>query len=107
MIYLAGVVLVIVSAVLAWTVVITYHLSAPWRDSHAGRHVMAFTAVLAVVLTLWTVGLLTSAHGTWWDIVRLVAFSGVPAVLAHRLLLLWRLQIRPGIRKEKQRGRTR
>lgn len=92
--------LVVLSAVLAWAFCLLYHFTAPWRASAAGRHIMTFTATLAVVLTLWSVGALTPAtKGTWWEITRLVAFGGIPLMLARRIHLLWRLQIR---RKEQQ-----
>lgn len=104
MIQTIGTALVVVSAVLAWAVCVTYHLSARWWDSEAGRHLMTFTAVLAVVLTLWSVGALTPAtKGTWWQIVRLVAFTGVPVSLGWRLWMVYRLQIRPGLRRERSR----
>ncbi|MFI0484897.1 hypothetical protein [Actinomadura sp. 9N215] len=106
MIQAIGTALVVVSAVLAWAVCALYHLSARWWESEAGRHLMTFTAVLALVLTLWTVGALTAAaHGRWWEIVRLVAFTGVPASLAWRLWMVFRLQIRPGLRRNGERER--
>lgn len=93
-----GTALVVLSAVLAWTFVASYHLSARWWTSEAGRHLMTFTAVLAVVLTLWSVGALTTTKGTWWAVARLVAFTGVPVSLGWRAWMLWRMQIRPGLR---------
>lgn len=108
MIQTVGTVLVVVSAVLAWAVCVLYHLSARWWESEAGQHVMTFTAVLAVVLTLWAVGALTPAtKGTWWQVLRLVAFTGVPISLGWRLWMVFRLQIRPGLRGSTSRERTR
>lgn len=104
MIQAIGTVLVVVSAVLAWAVCVLYHLSARWWRSEAGRHVMTFTAVLALVLSLWVVGALTpAAKGQWWQIVRLVAFVGVPVSLGWRLWMVWRLQVRPGWKRERSR----
>lgn len=104
MIKVVGIALVMVSAVLAWAFCVGYHLSARWWRSEAGRHVMTFTAALGVVLSLWSVGaLLSPERGPWWDVVRLIAFTGVPASLAWRLWMLWRLQIRPGLRRERSR----
>lgn len=100
MIELFGTVLIVASAALASAFCVLYHLSAPWWRSEEGRHTMSFTGVIAVVLTLWTIGAMTPAHGPWWLVVRLVAFSGVPLVLAWRLWLLWRLQIRPALRRK-------
>lgn len=101
MIELLGTVLIVASAVMAVTFCVAYHLSARWWRSEEGRHLMSFTAVIAAVLILWTIGALTPAHGPWWLVLRLVAFSGVPIVLAWRLLMLYRLQIRPAFRRRK------
>lgn len=83
---LAGSVLVVVSAVLAWACVIAQALLARWWATAAGRHVFAFQAVLALCLGLWAVRLVWP-EGDWFRLVRLAAFTGVPVVLA------WRLQI--------------
>ena len=99
MIELAGSALVVVSAVEALVFCVAYHLSAPWRETTGGRHIMAFTAVLALVLTLWVARLLLPLDWAGWDVARLVTFAGVPVVLGHRLLLLYRLQIKPAFRK--------
>jgi hypothetical protein len=99
--YVVGTGLVIVSAVLAWAVCVLYHLSARWWESEAGRHVMTFTGVLAVVLTLWSIGALTPTKGPWWDVLRLAAFTGVPVSLTWRLWLLYRLQVKPRRSKER------
>lgn len=102
MIFTIGTALVVASAVLAWAFCVGYHLSARWWESEAGKHLMSFTFSLAVVLSLWAVGALTPTKGPWWDVVRLVAFTGVPASLAWRLSLLWRRQIRPGLRRKER-----
>lgn len=94
MIQWIGTALVVVSAVLAWSVCALYHLSARWWASEVGRHVMTFTAVLALVLSLWSVGALVEAKGEWWQVTRLVAFTGVPVSLGWRLWILYRLQVR-------------
>lgn len=103
--YVVGTALVFVSAALAWAFCIGYHLSARWWESRAGRHLMTFTGALAVVLTLWAVGAVTPTKGPWWEVTRLVAFTGIPASLGWRLWLLYRLQIRPRRSKEKERMR--
>ncbi|MFV2172357.1 hypothetical protein ACFHW2_11755 [Actinomadura sp. LOL_016] len=95
MIEVAGTVLVVASALLAWAVCVLYHLSARWWASEVGRHVMTFTAVLASVLTLWAIGALAPSLGTWWELARLAAFTGVPISLGWRLWIVYRLQIRP------------
>ncbi|MGW0805938.1 putative phage holin [Nonomuraea sp. NPDC002799] len=90
--YLAGTVLVVVSAVLAVACVAAQMLLARWWQTPAGRHVMAFQAVLAVCLALWALRLAVP-DGGWFVALRLVAFSGVPVVLGWRLLIIvktWR-----------------
>lgn len=99
MIQWIGTALVVASAVLAWSVCALYHLSARWWASEVGRHVMTFTAVLALVLSLWSVGALVEAKGEWWQVMRLVAFTGVPVSLGWRLWILYRLQVRPKRRR--------
>lgn len=105
MIQTIGTFLVALSAALAWAVCVLYHLSARWWVSEVGRHVMTFTGILAAVLTLWTAGALWSDGGAAWRVARLVAFTGVPVCLAWRLWILYRLQIRPELRREKTRSR--
>jgi hypothetical protein len=102
MIFAIGTALVVVSALLAWAFCVGYHLSARWWKTEAGKHLMCFTASLAVVLSLWAVGAMTPTKGTWWDTLRIVAFTGVPVSLAWRLSLLWREQIRPGLRSKER-----
>lgn len=97
-----GTALIVVSAVLAIAICVLYHLSARWWESETGRHVMSFTGVIALILTLWTIGALTqTGDRPWWGTVRLAAFTGVPWVLGWRLWLLIKLQIRPGLRSKK------
>jgi hypothetical protein len=96
---MVGTVLVVVSAVLAWSVCALYHLSARWWTTEVGWHVMTFTAVLALVLSLWAVGAIVETKGLWWQVARLVAFTGVPLGLGQRLWILYRLQVRPRRKK--------
>ncbi len=95
MIRLLGSVLIFTCAVMATGFCVLYHLSARWWESREGRHVMSFTAVLAILLLLWSAGILAGADSTWFQIVRLVAFAGLPWVLGWRLWLLYKIQIRP------------
>lgn len=93
---IVGNVLVIVSTLLALAIVVLYHLSSPWRRSEAGRHLMTFTAVIAVVLLLTAIRVVAGAglDTPWFQWVRTVVFVGVPIVLAWRLAILWRAQFR-------------
>jgi len=98
--YLIGTVLVLVSAVLAVTCVAAQMLLARWWETPAGRHVMAFQTVLAVCLALWSLRLVVP-DGEWFVVLRLIAFSGVPIVLAWRLAIILRTwQAKHRARKE-------
>lgn len=100
--YLVGSVLVLLSALLAVACVAAQMLLARWWETAAGRHVMAFQGVLAVCLALWSLRLVVP-DGSWFAVLRLVAFSGVPVVLAWRLLIIvktWRGKHRAQVRGE-------
>ncbi|MFC4897912.1 hypothetical protein ACFQVD_26395 [Streptosporangium amethystogenes subsp. fukuiense] len=100
--YLIGTGLVLVSAALAVACVAAQMLLARWWETPAGRHVMAFQGVLAVCLSLWALRL-AIPDGEWFVVLRLVAFSGVPVVLAWRLAIIlrtWRTKHRE--RKEQR-----
>lgn len=103
---LAGSVLVVVSAVLAWACVVAQALLARWWMTSAGRHVFAFQAVLALCLGLWGIRLLIP-DGDWFQAVRLAAFTGVPVVLAWRLQIIiqtWRRGRRQRDKEERGSG---
>ena len=98
--YVIGTVLVLVSAVLAVACVAAQMLLARWWQTSAGRHVFAFQAVLAACLSLWAVRLVVP-DGEWFVVLRLIAFSGVPIVLAWRLAIILRTwQAKHRARKE-------
>ncbi|MEV0830909.1 MULTISPECIES: hypothetical protein [Streptosporangiaceae] len=82
----AGSALVVASALLAVACVVAQALLARWWQTPSGRHVFVFQGVLAACLSLWAARLFFP-DGDWWQFARLVAFAGVPVVLA------WRLQI--------------
>lgn len=94
--YSIGSVLLIVTALLALACVVSQALLARWWTTPAGRHVFAFQAVLAAVLTLWALRVWLPDN----DLVRAlrsIAFVGVPVVLAWRLAIIirtWRAQRR-------------
>ncbi|WP_036322040.1 putative phage holin [Microbispora sp. ATCC PTA-5024] len=92
---LTGTVLILVSAVLATGCVAAQGLLARWWKTDAGRHTFVFQAVFALCLDLWALRVVVP-DGAWFLIARLVAFMGVPVVLA------WRLEV---IIRTWQRGR--
>lgn len=90
--YAVGTALVVTSAALAVACVVAQGMLARWWKSPAGRHVMAFQAVLAACLGLWALRLVVP-DGAWFIALRLAAFTGVPVVLGWRLLIIvqtWR-----------------
>jgi hypothetical protein len=101
LIRLLGSLLIMACAAEASTFCVMYHLSARWWTSRQGRHVMAFTAELAVLLDLWSAGILAGADAPWFQVVRLIAFLGLPFVLGWQLLLLYKIQIRPRRRRDR------
>lgn len=85
-------VLILVSALGSWAFCVLYTVVAPWWETLGGRHVFSFSAVVGAVLTVWSVGLVTGAgQSTWFQILRLAAFCGVPVVIWWQVWLLVRV----------------
>lgn len=86
--------LVVVTAMLAWTFVVTYHVRARWWETETGRNVMAFMAVVAAVCTLAAIRIVAGAglDTPWYAWLRVAVFAPVPVVIAWRILLLVRAQ---------------
>jgi len=94
-----GSALLVLSTLEALTFVAAYHLltRGAWRGDPMGRHVMAFVAADAAVLTLASVRMVVGAgldHG-WFVWLRVVTFLAIPWVLGWRLAILWSLYRRP------------
>lgn len=62
------------------------HLRVRWWATEMGRHLLAYMSVMAAVLVLSTIRIATG-DSWWFQIVRLVVFSGVPIVMTQRLAL--------------------
>lgn len=96
---IVGNALVVITAVLAWTFVVLYHVLAPWWRSEIGRNLMTLAASMALVLTLSIVRMIggASLDTPWFQVVRLAVFAGVPVALGWRTVILIRVQRRtPG-----------
>lgn len=79
-----------VSAAIAVASVVLYALLHPgWRRSGDGHHVMAYMVSVALILAVWSVGVL-AVIPPWWEYVRLIAFMTLPVVLVWRLILIVR-----------------
>lgn len=96
MIHRLGDIAAIIGAVAATVTCIAYHLSARWWESEEGRHLMSFTAALAVYLDWASYRILTSQAALLKagdDVARTVVFASVAVLLVWRFLLLGRRQI--------------
>lgn len=84
-----------VSALIPWAFIVAYHLVSrgAWRRDPMGWHIMAITAVDAMIFTMAAVGFwmpLLSGEPVWrWTGLMMVA--GIPAVTVWRGVILWRL----------------
>jgi uncharacterized membrane protein len=104
LIHLIGTIGIVAGAVSATAFVGLYHLSARWWHSEEGWHVMSFTAALAVVFDWLAVRtLLTDARplAPGIGVTRAVIFWAIASLLLWRLWLLYRRQIRPGLKRER------
>lgn len=103
----AGNVLVALSALLATTCAVTYHLLAHWRASVTGWHLMSFMAVLALALDLMTLRIFIPIPATgimpgWYPVTRAAVLVLVAAVLAWRLAIIVRAHAQA--RREREGG---
>lgn len=91
-----GNVLLYTSTVIAAVSVIVYHglSGGRWAHSQEGRHVMAYMASIALILTTWMIGVVFEVPH-WFDTVRLCVFATLPIVLTWRLVLIVRAQLNP------------
>lgn len=102
MIHLLGTVSVLAGGVAATLFVVLYHLSARWWTSEEGRHLMSFTFVMAAVLDYVSVRTMVGGSrppSLGVDVPRFVIFGLVAVLLIWRLLMLYRIQIRPRARR--------
>ena len=79
----------LVGAIAAWTFVVTYW-NRPWRQYPEGRHLMAFTMLLAVILSYVSVRAATGTHvlALSDEAVRLFVYGSIAAMLLWRVRLL-------------------
>ncbi|KAB2347361.1 putative phage holin [Actinomadura rudentiformis] len=106
MIQLIGTIGLVAAAVTSTTFCLLYHLSARWWRSEEGWHLMSFTAALAVVFDWVTVrSFLAGARpvSLGVEIARAVIYCTIAALLMWRCWLLYRRQIRPGLKRERGR----
>lgn len=84
--------------------VVLYHVSARWWRSAEGRHLMSFTAALAMILGWLAYRSLTAprALSQVEEYGRTVVYVVVAGLLLWRLELLLRRQILPGLRRKER-----
>ncbi len=85
------------AAIATWSVIL--HAQVPWRRTTTGRHLMAYMAVVALVLIL---AMIRAIFGdtAWFALLRLGVFViGVPFILA------WRVRLQLRARREDRAGR--
>lgn len=87
----AGTGAAVMGAVSAWVFVVTYR-GRSWRAYEEGRHLMAFTLVLAVILTYVSVRAVagTSIQTVITEAIRLAIYASLSALLVWRVRLLRR-----------------
>ena len=84
-------ILVYISALAAGTFVVRY-MRTGWHRTEAGRHMMAFMGVTAVLLSLSVVRRLVKIPEEQWIGIRFSAFLALTWVLVRNTVLLFRYQ---------------
>ena len=79
---------------------VVVHARVDWRATAMGRHLMGYMAALASVLVLSCIRILTG-DSWWFQLLRLVAFIGIPVFMTQRLVLQLRAQRTPRSSEDK------
>lgn len=90
--YLAGDLLVILSATLLLSFIVLYHLKARWAKTTAGRHMMSFSIALELVLLL---GVAPVTFGTDYPgrpLARVFVYGLLAVAIFYRIRLLYASQ---------------
>lgn len=80
------------SGFLGAAVFVAVYLRSPWWRSAHGRNVMAMMAVIMILLGLATATALFGFRYPARDVIRLVAFAALSAVVWWRVVILVRTQ---------------
>src|SRR3954470_997383 len=102
LIHLLGDVAVFVAATAATLFCLLYHVTAPWRRSQEGWHLMSFTALHALVFGWIAFRIVTASARplpSGQEEVRTTVYVLAAMCLIWRLFLLYRRQIGPGLRR--------
>lgn len=92
MIHLLAQVLLALAIIGCFTFVVSYQVLADWRSTAVGRNVMAFMAVVGILLTLALLRTFVPNVERYADWLRIASFSAVGAIVWHRVFLLYRAQ---------------
>lgn len=76
----------LISAAVVCTASVVLHLRVTWWRSEMGRHLLAYMGVMALTLDLGVVRIFFG-DSSWFQLVRLIVFVGVPLVMTQRLWL--------------------
>lgn len=98
----AGNVVIVAAAVIGLTSVYV-HTRVDWMATQMGRHLMAYMAVIAATLALAVIRMLLG-DSTWFALLRLAVFVGVPIVMGQRLYLQIKAQVEDA--QDSARGRA-
>lgn len=86
-----------IAAINSWVFVLAYAIFAPWHRSTPGRHIMATTLLLAVILSyvsLVNLGVLQNIPPMQTQWVRLAIFAALAGVMFWRVYILVNVQLR-------------
>lgn len=77
--------------------IVRYHEKSEgdWRQTETGKHLMSMSVAIGLVCGVWAIGIVLSMLGNrdlpmWFHILRVVAFTTIPAMLVWRLSILER-----------------
>jgi O-antigen ligase len=102
--YLIGDVSVLIAAGAAWLFVVLYQLTAKWETTPEGRHLMTFTALLALIFSWLSYRVIVSDPANLSDTeeyVRAAIYTLAAGFLLWRCQLLWQRQIGPRLRNRR------
>jgi hypothetical protein len=93
-VHAVGNIFLVLCAFMSLAFVVIYQLTANWRATQVGRHLMAIAASETAILLSTTIRLFFGTN-VYFELVRLLIFLSFPVVLAWRLVILWKYQVKP------------
>lgn len=90
--YLAGDLLVVLSATLLLGFIVLYHMKARWAKTSAGRHMMTFSIALELVLLLGVAPVTFGADYPGRPVARVIVYGLLAVAIYYRIRLLYAAQ---------------